>query len=117
MTLIMATSCFSRDSNELSWTKTYLILLASLGSSRARSRKTISETGYTLTSCRAIHVSKCINCRPIRRTAFDRGPTDDYQLVFAKRLQYVSVPDGSDVEVRTRCSKFLLERAERRIMP
>ena len=81
-------------------------------------RKTaLSETGYPLTSCRAINVSKGINCRPIRRTAFDRGPTGDYQLVFAKRLQYVSVPDGSDVEVRTRCSRFFLERAERRIMP
>ena len=59
----------------------------------------------------------CINCDPIRRTAFDRGPTRDYHLVFAKRLQYVSVPDGSDVAVRTRCFRFFLKRAERRIMP
>jgi len=49
--------------------------------------------------------------------AIDRGPTGDYQLLFAKRLQYVSVPDGSDVEVRTHCFRFFLERAERRIMP
>lgn len=32
-------------------------------------------------------------------------------------IRQASVPDGSDVEVRTRCFKFLLERAERRIMP
>jgi hypothetical protein len=69
----------------------------------------LSETGYPLTSCPA---SKGINCRPIRRTAFDRGPTGVYQLVFAKRLQYVSVPDGSDVKVRTRCFRFFLERAD-----
>jgi hypothetical protein len=83
----------------------------------SRKRRYLSETGYPLTWCHAIYVSKCINCRPIRRTAFDGGPTGDYPLVFAKRLQYVSVPDGSDVAVPTRFFRFFLERAERRIMP